>query len=1038
MMKKIKKKLNNQGNTFIMVIVSLSFLAILTASLLVAIALCYRLKIMDINSRDNFYYLEQAMDEIYAGVGKDAMDNLNQAYSDTLEVIVYYDTDSKSYVTMDNKVANKVMKKTYMKLVKDKATSKYTTKDAALKRIKSFISNPYDASTNAEGVQCTIANVDLSEKANDNLTILNLELTRTAKYSATGLGQRGKMDSFTQKISTDLVIGEPQFDVSFNTVDASLNDLFSFSMIADKGVDIRNAYSVNIAGDVYAASDFYNKDYNGTTNKTIDAATSELETKLKSKFKDIPDGKTAAQQAQDEVDKYRVKISDKEDEKADGVRETSMYSGIYMSNSNVVITANKLIVPGTIASMNTSSLTVSGIKGNRVGKTDIWADSIVLGGYSLKKKGKTLVGSDVSLNANCYISDDLEVNATGAKVAVIGTYYGYNNSTTDTRSFTTPFLNANGVANGKTWDAEKGGYQTGQAHYNSSAVILNGENATLDLKDVTSMYIAGQSYIEMSKDTEISKEDKDYYYAEKKDTTESDAVASKYNGIEVKKDTEKNVEVKTFTYLSKDTLKDEKGKEMKDSGKKPIMNNYTSTGVKSKQEYDAIQDYKTGEAVSIKSNQLAYIPPTAVKTDDDGSYYIVMPESLWEIEPFNTWSTKDKNNLKESLGYVPVVCTVVSGDKNYFFDFSKIKELKDGKLSPLKMNEFIAGYSKIFTEGSAASKNSNLVDITDYDNFKVKLLKLPTAVNSNDTDYNRIYSNAALTVKSGTTFNIKAKGESIDALLAAADVINQNDAVKSGDETVDESGNPIKARETIEITDSNGNKKSKESWGDGATLAGNVTRNFQNQYREMKLLLTTQSKDSTGVEVAHEMDESAITPINYFFKFSAMDEFSEKNVEQSGYGIWTSKGDVTISNSVGKNIKGMIICMGDVKFDTNVESFEGIIVTGGKIYVDHDMDFIANEEVIKGLLRTCEEHRKENIKYAKILKLFRNYGGNEAQDELTNLDNSESATNISTVQFADILEFSNWKKNVDEVKSTESSSQSSTESNSKSDSKQNN
>ena len=484
MMKKIKKKLNNQGNTFIMVVVSLSFLAILTASLLVAIALCYRLKIMDINSRDNFYYLEQAMDEIYAGVGKDAMDNLNQAYSDTLEVIVYYDTDSKSYVTMDNEVANKIMKKTYMKLVKDKATSKYTTKDEALARIKSFISNPYDASTNAEGVQCTIANVDLSEKDNDNLTILNLELTRTAKYSATGLGQRGKTDSFTQKISTDLVIGEPQFDVSFNTIEASLNDLFSFSMIADKGVDIRNAYKVNVAGDIYAASDFYNKDYNGTTNKTIGDSTSNLYTKLKNKLNEPSTDPTSKDKAAEEVEKYKVKISSKEDNNANGVQETSMYSGIYMSNSNVVITASKLIVPGTIAAMNTSTLTVSGINGNRVGKTDIWADSIVLGGYSLKKAGKTLVGSDVSLNANCYISDDLEVNATGAKVAVIGTYYGYNNSTTDTRSFTTPFLNANGVANGKTWNAEKDQYQTGQAHYNSSAVILNGENATLDLKDV--------------------------------------------------------------------------------------------------------------------------------------------------------------------------------------------------------------------------------------------------------------------------------------------------------------------------------------------------------------------------------------------------------------------------------------------------------------------------------------------------------------------------------------------------------------------------
>ena len=69
--------------------------------------------------------------------------------------------------------------------------------------------------------------------------------------------------------------------MSFNTIEASLNDLFSFSMIADKGVDIRNAYKVNVAGDIYAASDFYNKDYNGTTNKTIGDSTSKQQKKLK-------------------------------------------------------------------------------------------------------------------------------------------------------------------------------------------------------------------------------------------------------------------------------------------------------------------------------------------------------------------------------------------------------------------------------------------------------------------------------------------------------------------------------------------------------------------------------------------------------------------------------------------------------------------------------------------------------------------------------------------------------------------------------------
>ena len=50
--KNIKK---NQGNTYIMVVATLSFLAVLTAAILVAIAICYKLKAYDINSKDNFF-----------------------------------------------------------------------------------------------------------------------------------------------------------------------------------------------------------------------------------------------------------------------------------------------------------------------------------------------------------------------------------------------------------------------------------------------------------------------------------------------------------------------------------------------------------------------------------------------------------------------------------------------------------------------------------------------------------------------------------------------------------------------------------------------------------------------------------------------------------------------------------------------------------------------------------------------------------------------------------------------------------------------
>lgn len=969
MSKKIRKKLDNQGNTFIMVIVTLTFLAVLTAALLVAIALCYRLKAMDINSRDNFYYLEQAMDEIYAGVGADSMEKLSQAYENTLEVIVYYDTESKSYVTMDNEVANKLLKKTYMKLVKD--DTRYNDKDNLQARLKEFITYLYDADNRADGVQCTVDNVDVSEKENDNLTILNLKLTRTANYSTMTVGKNGAADSFTQTITTDLVIGEPQFDVSFRTIDASMNTLFSFSMIADKGIEIANS-KVNIAGDIYAASDFYNKDYNGNgtdvTNKnkavTVTAA-------LKGNAGLNVDGnadKLAAMYTVP-VSSYGVSNTvggtDARFKSQDGTSEKSMYSGLYMSNSNVVITANKIIVPGSIAAMNMSDLTVSAVNGNTISKTNIWADSIILGGYSMAKGEDSLKGSDVSLNANCYISDDLELNATGSNFALIGEYYGYNNSTTDNRSFSTTFLQKNGLFK-HNWDEAKDAEQTGQAHYNSSAVIINGEGSTLDLKDVSAMYIAGQSYIELSKKTTVT-------------STEMDSYMDDEGTIH-----KETVEKKTFTYTNND-----------EDGNFTSADDYTVSGNGKK--HKAVQDYKTGEAVSIKSNQLAYIPSASIQEETvDGvtTYYVTLPEAVLEESPFKETWPDPTAGVAKALSKIPVVKTTISGKIYYYFDFTTAAKADDADV-----NKFIAAYSKLFEDGSTSAAKAYLTDITNYEEFEVDMLKLPTATNSSKTDYDKIYSNAALTVKSGNTFSIVADSSSTKALIQAADRINENED-KKGSESTKISGAESAA---------------------GSVLSTTVTNKLRNQYKEMKLLLTNQSVDATSVEVAHTIGESAITPINHFFKFSVFEasgsvikDVEIPNLEKSGYGLWVSDDDVKVDASKsGSAMKGIVICKGDVTFGANVDSFEGIIVSGGKIIINQNMDFIANEEVVKSVLRICENHMDDsNTMYRQVLSLFRSYGGDEDQDDIKE-DNSEGTKSISTIQFEDILEFSNWKKNVD-------------------------
>ena len=969
MLKKFRKKLDNQGNTFIMVVVTLTFLAVLTTALLVAIALCYRLKAMDINSRDNFYYLEQAMDEIHAGVGADSIAKLSQAYENTLEVIVYYDTESKSYITMKPDQANKLMKKTYMKLVK--TDENYQSADKVEARFKQFITYLYDASARPDGVVCTVENVDLSEKENDNLTILNLRLTRTADYSTLTVGKNGASDSFTQTISTDLVIGTPEFDVSFNPISASMNALFSFSMIADKGIEMTNA-KINVAGDIYAASDFYNKDYNGSgtdvTNKnkavTVTAA-------LKNNPALNIDGaadKLAAMYTVP-VSSYGISSTiggtDTRFNSQDGTSETSMYSGLYMSNANVVITANKIIVPGSIAAMNTTDLTVSAVNGNMVGKTDIWADSIILGGYSLTHGKENLEGSNVSLNANCYVSDDLELNATGSKFALIGEYYGYNNSTTDNRSFSNRFLRRNGVFT-HNWDSSKNAEQTGQAHYNSSAVIINGDGAALDLKDVSSMYIAGQSYIELSKKTK----------------TDSEKMTYSYDGNSITEDVEK----KTYSYTNND------------SNGNFTDSDYTVSG--SGRKHEAVQDYKTGEAVSIKSNQLAYIPPRNIlseKVDGETRYYVTLPDALLQESPFKETWPDPHAGVAKALEKIPVIKTVISGKEYAYFDFSTAARAADEDV-----NKFIAAYSKLFEDGSTSAAKAYLTDITDYEGFQVDMLKLPTAVNSSKTDYDKIYSNAALTVKSGNTFSIVADSSSTKALIQAASRINENEDKKGSDAT----------------------KITGAESASGNVLSTTVTNRLRNQYKEMKLLLTNQSTDATSVEVAHTIGESAITPINHFFKFSVFDasgsvikDVAVTNLEKSGYGLWINEGDIKIdskSSSGQKALKGIVIAKGDVTFENNVSSFEGIIISGGKIRINQNMDFIANEEVVKSVLRICENHKDDSNKmYRQALTLFRSYGGDEDQDDIITDDNSEGTKTISTIQFEDILEFNNWKKNVD-------------------------
>ena len=93
---KIKNKINNSGSSLVLVIVALAFVGILTGALLTAVAYVYRLKLYDYNAKSNFYYLEQAMDEVYSGLG-------SQTMIDMQEDIVKLRKEISEIMTISNK-----------------------------------------------------------------------------------------------------------------------------------------------------------------------------------------------------------------------------------------------------------------------------------------------------------------------------------------------------------------------------------------------------------------------------------------------------------------------------------------------------------------------------------------------------------------------------------------------------------------------------------------------------------------------------------------------------------------------------------------------------------------------------------------------------------------------------------------------------------------------------------------------------------------------------------------------------------------------
>jgi hypothetical protein len=109
---KLKKLRNNHGSSFVLVIVSTTFLSILVSALLMGTLLAYKLKFYKLNSLNNFYSVEKSLDEIRSGLGSIVNEKLYTAYTNTAQLVIYYNEDQ--YQSIDTEDANTLFKRLFM------------------------------------------------------------------------------------------------------------------------------------------------------------------------------------------------------------------------------------------------------------------------------------------------------------------------------------------------------------------------------------------------------------------------------------------------------------------------------------------------------------------------------------------------------------------------------------------------------------------------------------------------------------------------------------------------------------------------------------------------------------------------------------------------------------------------------------------------------------------------------------------------------------------------------------------------------------
>lgn len=406
-MKETIKKFHkqNSGSTLVIVLTVVAFISILAVVVTSAAAMNYRMKMVNKQAQSVFYTSENAVDEIYAALGRITMDSFDKAYNDEMANVVRHQSINGHDVSysVSGVTSNQNMRRGFIyNLVTELGlwTGDKAPEDAAAKKFDySMIS--YDSTNEVYRTDIDdfvkLLNTFLEEKQGLEVKSVGKIAVKVADSSVENAGLKTYTVTFNDcvveyknennyysTLAFDCDMTMPDVYIEFATDGRKGLDSFKdFALIGNTGVVIDDGSSSNLTGSIYAG-----------------------------RLRGLSVGTKSALKS----------------------------SGGAVN----MIVGGDVNVKGTLTASNNA----------------LWCTGIITSGTD---------GAVVNISGNTYVKDDLQIDGDGSMVTVAGNYYGYSYA---------------------GMNAEEGN------HNNSSAIIINGKNASLSMAGIGELLLSGNAYID--------------------------------------------------------------------------------------------------------------------------------------------------------------------------------------------------------------------------------------------------------------------------------------------------------------------------------------------------------------------------------------------------------------------------------------------------------------------------------------------------------------------------------------------------------------